>query len=127
MSARAEVPPWLVVGAEVAIVWRRYDMAHRLVRVERFTPTRVVLSGNAGWFPLKTLTREAGGTWGWTERLAPLDDPDVSESMKEERLSRTFSTLIRRAEALRRNSDADEVRVVAQLALAYARLLEEEQ
>jgi hypothetical protein len=72
-STRPEgTPDWLVEGARVGV--RTHDSA-REATVTRFTATRVYLdTGKDDWFPLPSLEKNVGGTWGRTYTIVPATD-----------------------------------------------------
>jgi hypothetical protein len=79
MSSERE---WLKVGAEVVTLrsdWRTNGHAPKSATVEKIGKRDVVLD-NGERFNVNRLSRQQGGTWGWTVGLLPADSPVVAEA-----------------------------------------------
>lgn len=106
------IPDWLKVGAKVAVVNHTGGTSVSVATVERFTATRVYL-GPDNWYPLSTLQRSIG-TWGGTNALRPLTDPQVRRVLAQQRIDNAAHKVAaaRRGISFTTSSAAEDVRAL---------------
>lgn len=113
----SETKDWLAVGAKVAAVSNdRRNRSVRFATVERIGKRDVVLNDGQR-FSAKYLTRQEGGTYGWSVVLLPADDPAVAK-LRQEIYRSNLETLARskcREFALGRGNAFDVILALAPL------------
>jgi hypothetical protein len=114
-------PDWLEVGSPVAVC-EVGGRVCRVVTVERFTKTRVVLS-DGEWFPLDRLEKRWGSSWSPSLRLEDVAEPSVVQRLRVQQAMGLSSALDRMVRSLPLRATEDQMAEARTLAIKLARKL----